>query len=31
LVPEGSTPKDLRDYVASLIRQATGIHLPAAA
>ncbi|SRR5258708_8194187 len=31
LVPEGGTPQDLRDYVASLIRQAAGIHLPAAA
>ncbi|MGH3415711.1 MAG: TetR/AcrR family transcriptional regulator [Actinocrinis sp.] len=31
LVPEGGTPQDLRDYVASLIRQATGLDLPAAA
>ena len=31
LVPEGGTPQGLREYVASLIRQATGIHLPAAA
>lgn len=32
LVPEGNgTPQELRDYVASLIRQAAGIGLPAAA
>jgi AcrR family transcriptional regulator len=31
LVPEGGTPQGLHDYVASLIRQAAGIHLPAAA
>lgn len=31
LVPEGSTPQGLHDYVASLIRQAAGIHLPTAA
>ena len=32
LIPEGNgTPQELRDYVASLIRQATGIELPTAA
>jgi len=31
LVPEGATPQGLRDYVASLIRQAAGIQFPAAA
>jgi AcrR family transcriptional regulator len=31
LVPEGCTPQGLHEYVASLIRQAAGIHLPTAA
>ncbi len=31
LVPEGGTPQDVREYVATLIRQATGLELPAAA
>ena len=31
LVPEGGTPQGLHEYVASLIRQAAGIHLPTAA
>lgn len=32
LIPEGNgTPQELRDYVASLIRQAAGMDLPAAA
>jgi hypothetical protein len=31
LVPEGATPQGLRDYVASLIRQAAGIQFPATA
>jgi len=31
LVPEGGTPEGLHEYVASLIRQAVGIHLPTAA